>query len=131
MSQNLNVTLNAAVTEAVTKLAKSRKISSAALMEAAKIALAMQPTAAPRATRQAGETSTKFRNEVVEKYEEKLKGQKLTFGDVAKMFNIDPANATNNLKWLKEHAKINYVEVGFGEKAPGTRGRAPVLVEFQ
>ncbi len=129
MTQLNTITLNAATAEAVKALAKSRKLSSAALLEAATIALSMQPAMAERATRQAGEASIAFRNAVVEKFDT-LKGRTVTFAEVAKEFGIDPANCVNNLRWLKEHNKINFKEVGKGVKPQGQRGRAPTLIEF-
>lgn len=131
MSQALNtVSLNQSTAEAVKAFAKTRKISSAACLEAAALALSMQAATLPaRATRQAGEQSVAFRNAVVESVDT-LKGRKVTFAEVAKQFGIDAANAVNNLKWLKEHGKINYVEAGKGVKPAGQRGRAPTLIEF-
>lgn len=131
MSQTLNtVSLTDATAEAVKAFAKGRKISSAACLEAAALALSMQAAMAPpRATRQAGEQSVAFRAAVVEKIET-LKGAKTTFAEVAKKFGIDPANCVNNLRWLREHGKINFVEAGKGVKPAGQRGRAPTLIEF-
>lgn len=127
---NQAISLTAEQAEAVKAFAKSRKLSSAALLEAATIALSMLPQQAPRATRQAGPASIAFREQVEQKYDEVLKGQKLTIADVAKLFGMDPANTTNNLKWLKEHGKISFTEVGKAEKAPGVRGRAASVFEF-
>ncbi|MNK14387.1 hypothetical protein D3C87_325060 [compost metagenome] len=130
MSQAQAVTLTNATADAVKAFAKARKISSAACLEAAALALSMQAAMTPaRATRQAGQQSIDFRNAVVEKIDT-LKGRKLTFAEVARDFNIDPANAVNNLKWLKEHGKINFIEAGKGVKPQGQRGRAPTLIEF-
>jgi hypothetical protein len=131
MSQaTVSVSLNDATAEAVKAFAKTRKISSTACLEAAALALSMQAAMAPaRATRQAGEQSIAFREAVVSKIET-LKGTTKTFAEVAKMFGIDAANCVNNLKWLKEHGKINYTEAGKGEKPAGQRGRAPTLIKF-
>jgi hypothetical protein len=124
------ITLNDATADAVKAFAKTRKISSTACLEAAALALSMQAAMfTPRATRQAGEQSVAFREAVVSKIDT-LKGTTVTFAQVAKQFGIDPANAVNNLKWLKEHGKINYNEVGKGEKPAGQRGRAPTLIQF-
>jgi hypothetical protein len=128
MSQ-ATISLNAATSEAIKAFAKTRKISSSACVEAAELALSMQAAMAPRATRQAGDQSVAFRNAVVEKLDT-LKGQTMTFAQVAKLFGIDPANAVNNLRWLKEHQKINFNIVGKGVKPAGQRGRAPMLIEF-
>jgi len=127
---NTAITLSNEQAEAVKAFAKSRKLSSAALIEAATIALQMLPQQAPRATRQAGAASIAFREQVEQKYDEVLKGNKLTIADVAKLFGLDPANTTNNLKWLKEHGKINFKEVGKAEKPAGVRGRAATIFEF-
>lgn len=128
-SQAITISLNDSTAAAVKAFAKERKISSAACLEAAALALSMQAALAPRATRQAGEQSTAFRAAVVEKIDT-LKGRKLTFAEVAKQFGIDPANAVNNLNWLKEHGKVNFSIVGKGVKPAGQRGRAPTLIEF-
>lgn len=130
MSQALTVSLTNATAEAVKAFAKARKISSSACLEAAALALSMQAAMMPaRATRQAGPQSVEFREAVVSKIDT-LKGRKVTFAEVAKTFGIDPANAVNNLKWLKEHGKIDFQIVGKGEKPAGQRGRAPTLIEF-
>lgn len=131
MSQaNVSVSLNDATADAVKAFAKIRKISSAACLEAAALALSMQAAMMPaRATRQAGKQSIAFREAVVSKIDT-LKGTTVTFAQVAKQFGIDPANCVNNLKWLKEHGKIAYKEVGKGEKPAGQRGRAPTLIQF-
>lgn len=121
--------LNASVVEAIKVLAKQKKISANACLEAATLALSMQPASAPRATRQAGEQSVAFRNAVVENLPT-LKGRQVTFAQIAKEFNIDAPNCANNIKWLKEHNKIDYKIIGKGVKEPGVRGRAPVVIEF-
>lgn len=129
MTQIENVSLNSDTSEAIKAFAKQKKISSAACLEAALLALSMQASMAPRATRQAGEQSIAFREAVVAKIDT-LKGQKLTFAQVAKQFGIDAANCVNNLNWLKEHNKVNFQIVGKGVKPAGQRGRCPTLIEF-
>lgn len=82
-----------------------------------------------RRERQASEKSQQFRDAVMREYDS-LKGNKYTFAEVARKFGIDAANATNNISWMKNHGKINFLEVGKAEKAPGTRGPAPTVIEF-
>lgn len=123
------VALAPATAEAVKALAKSRKLSAPALLEAAQMALNMQAANNTRATRQAGPESTKFREAIVAAIDS-LKGQTTTFANVAKQFGIDPANCVNNLKWLKKEGMIAYEIVGKGEKLAGQRGRAPMLIQF-
>lgn len=152
MNTNVSV-MNPEIKAAIEAFAKSRNVSPSACLQAAAMALAMQPfeegqgQAAPitktdgvssvtpvkakgkRIPRQAGEKSVQFRDAVVAKAAD-LKGKRHTFAEIGSMFGIDPANAVNNLKWLQSHKKINYQVVGHATKQAGQKGRAPAIIEF-
>lgn len=158
MSQSNVSPMNAEMKAAIEAFAKSRKVSPNACLQAAAIALAMQPfeegiegeEAAPaqaatagaatspaktrtsqhkRIPRQAGDKSVEFREAVIKKADE-LKGKRHTFAELATMFGIDAPNAVNNLKWLQNHKKIDYRIVGHATKTAGQKGRAPAIIEF-
>lgn len=150
---------------AIEAFAKSRNVSPSACLQAAAIALAMQPfeeesageiitteiptvnapavkqattrkpraqqpqQTQPRVRREAGEKSVQFRDAVVAKAAD-LKGKRHTFAEIGAMFGIDQANASNNLKWLQKHKKVDYKVVGTASKAAGQKGRAPAIIEF-
>jgi hypothetical protein len=154
MTQTNASTMNPEIKAAVEAFAKSRNVPVSACLQAAAMALAMQPfedvvidVSTPitktdgdklpsvrkpqgkRIPRQAGEKSVQFRDAVVAKAAE-LKGKRHTFAEIGSMFGIDPANAVNNLKWLQSHKKINYQVVGHATKQAGQKGRAPAIIEF-
>lgn len=160
MTQTTASVMNPEMKAAIEAFAKSRKVSPNACLQAAAIALAMQPfegdtesgesvitttaaSTAPsapqsktkarpqqkRIPRQAGEKSLEFRNAVIEKADS-LKGKRHTFAEIGAMFGIDQANASNNLKWLHNHKKIDYRIVGHATKQQGQKGRAPAIIEF-
>lgn len=167
MSQATLSLMNPEIKAAIEAFAKSRKISPNACLQAAAMALAMQPfegedetpittgtasaqaavattsgkpasapaTAAkekakrPAVRREANAKSLEFREAVMKKADE-LKGKRHTFAEVAKMFDIDPPNAVNNLRWLQNHKKLNFQVVGYATKQQGQKGRAPAIIEF-
>lgn len=153
MSQSNVSLMSPEIKASIEAFAKQRKVSPAACLQAAAIALAMQPfedapasengdteakqgsaPAAPKAKgkripRQAGDKSLQFREAVVAKAAE-LKGKRHTFAEIGAMFGIDPANANNNLKWLHNRKKIDYRVVGHATKQAGQKGRAPAIIEF-
>ncbi|MNK14385.1 hypothetical protein D3C87_325040 [compost metagenome] len=151
MSQLNASAMNPEIRAAIEGFAKSRNVSPAACLQAAAIALAMQPfeegdtsdiiskPAQQRATktapaqkripRQAGEKSLEFREAVIAKAPE-LKGKRHTFAEVGAIFGIDQANASNNLKWLQKQKKIDFRVVGHATKQAGQKGRAPAIIEF-
>lgn len=168
MSQATVSLMNAEIRAAIEAFAKSRKISPNACLQAAAMALAMQPyegedeapittgTASaqaavattsgkpaasapatpakekakrPAVRREANAKSLEFREAVMKKADE-LKGKRHTFAEVAKMFDIDPPNAVNNLRWLQNHKKLNFQVVGYATKQQGQKGRAPAIIEF-
>jgi hypothetical protein len=150
LQSNVSV-MNPEIKAAIEAFAKSRKVSPNACLQAAAMALAMQPfedvaetpvttqgstESAPaarvvgkRIPRQAGDKSVQFRNAVVEKADS-LKGRRHTLAEIGAIFGIDQANASNNLKWLQAHKKIDYRIVGTATKQPGQKGRAPAIIEF-
>lgn len=154
MSQITASVMNPEMKAAIEAFAKSRNVSPSACLQAAAIALALQPfeevgsdnsdivteskATTPRATkvtpqkripRQAGEKSVKFRNDVLEKADS-LKGKRYTFAEVGAMFGLDQANTSNNLKWLQKQKKVDFRVVGTAAKAQGQKGRAPAIIEF-
>lgn len=160
MSQSNVSVLNADISSAIEAFARSRNVSVKACLEAAAIALVMQPfgaedediltvpvpaPSAPTSTPAPAAKSKRVTNarpsreagvkstEFREKIIAKapeLRGKRHTFAEVGALFGIDAPNATNNLKWLLKNKKINYQVVGHATKAPGAKGRAPAIIEF-